>query len=299
MKVQKQYADTARSGRSGQAFTLIELLVVIAIIAILAAMLLPALAKSKAEAQTSTCLNAQKQLAIAWIQYANDNKDALINMSRPDWNSIPPVGAWLYWNYNPALVVIPAGTEAQAAHIQEVGAAFQEAQFWPYLPNVNAIHCPADLRQYSPVGPTFDSTPSAPPGYFAWVSYSGAGGLNGQSSLSLFKMHDIQHPSARFVFVEENDPRGENEGSWEQDGLTSPPSWAGSTEEDSTAAWHEQNSTFSSADGHVETHRWVDPKMIAFALNMNPNKYSDEPTLAQCPHDMLYIANGYATTENP
>jgi hypothetical protein len=208
------------------------------------------------------------------------------------------VVSWRWDTQSPALV-IPAGTGAQEAHILEFQSCYQTAGFWPYAPNANLIHCPADLRQYSPVGPTFTSGASSAPGYFVWGSYSGAGGLNGQSGLSLFKMHDIMHPSGRFVFLEENDPRQENEGSWEQDGLTSPPDWTGSSEEDSTAAWHEQNSTFSSADGHVETHRWVDPKMIAFALNMNPNKYSGEPTLAQCPHDLLYIAHGYATTENP
>ncbi|MGO8701284.1 MAG: prepilin-type N-terminal cleavage/methylation domain-containing protein [Limisphaerales bacterium] len=53
-------------------FTLIELLVVMAIIAILAAMLLPALAKSKAQAQSIVCKNHLHEMAIALEMYTED-----------------------------------------------------------------------------------------------------------------------------------------------------------------------------------------------------------------------------------
>jgi len=62
-----------RSRMARRGFTLIELLVVIAIIAILAAILFPVFAAAQKSALKSRCVNNEKQILVAILQYAQDN----------------------------------------------------------------------------------------------------------------------------------------------------------------------------------------------------------------------------------
>ncbi len=94
-------------------FTLIELLVVIAIIAILAAILFPVFAKAREKARQNNCLSNEKQLALAFHQYAQD--------------------------YDERHPLNLGGTE-------NASAAYPEAWFRvvdPYLKNLQILLCPS------------------------------------------------------------------------------------------------------------------------------------------------------------
>jgi prepilin-type N-terminal cleavage/methylation domain-containing protein len=121
---------TNRTGKRRTGFTLIELLVVIAIIAILAALLLPALSRAKEQAQLTSCINNNKQLALAMHMYVNDNRDY---MAYPNWGN-DQVG-WLY---------APTNGEPPPLNAQSPQLPYQGGLWWPYVKSVNTYICPND-----------------------------------------------------------------------------------------------------------------------------------------------------------
>ena len=147
----------ANKRRAG--FTLIELLVVIAIIAILAALLLPALASAKKRATQSTCLSNQKQLALAWMMFADDNSDLVVGFGTT---------ATTDWRVEPGLVTTtpPAGLAGDDLLKWLFQQGYKNGPLYVYAPNPDIIHCPGDLR-------------TSIANHFCWASLSGVGGFTG------------------------------------------------------------------------------------------------------------------------
>ena len=229
------------------AFTLIELLVVIAIIAILASLLLPALSKAKSTATGAVCQSNQKQIGLAWYMYQDENDG---NMSSATYEGRLLIGGMFFpvdWPWPPAGIT---NNEQALAYIKE---RLELGPLWPYASSHDVYNCPGDGRTKLQWGKgwTFDTYARA-----GGLNNTGNSGWSDGSRLHITKFSQIINPSDKYVFVEEGTKYagghgGANLGPWALNPETK--QWI-----DPVAVWHNDASTFSFADGHAESHRWLE-----------------------------------------
>lgn len=235
-----------RRGFSG--FTLVELLVVIAVIAILAGLLLPALAKSKTKAQAIFCSNNTRQLAFAWLMYADENNGRLAyNYGGDATRKIFPPKSRLNWVNN----ILNWELDSDNTNTTTI----TEASLSPYTQgHVSVYRCPAD-NVLSDVQRSAGWSGGRVRSYSmnAMVGYPGnllryGVNVNNPEYVQFLKLSTISRPARIFVFIEEH-PDSINDGYF----LNKPDDleWV-----DLPASYHNGAAELSYADGHADSHQW-------------------------------------------
>jgi prepilin-type N-terminal cleavage/methylation domain-containing protein/prepilin-type processing-associated H-X9-DG protein len=235
--------STARNHR--RAFTLIELLVVIAIIAILAALLLPALARAKAQAKRVKCISNQKQLAMTCLLYASDNGDLLPSNALND----PPSTnrkLWVQGNFY----------NASASRTNEYMLSPRYALFANYIRTTELYVCPTDRLEVNVGGVKYPKLRSYSMNVF--VGWIGPWDSRMPSGYKIYNKHSQMlrpSPSDIFLFMDVHP----NSVCWPYFGVR----MIGDSFFNFPGSSHKSAAVVSFADGHVETHRWLDPRTIA------------------------------------
>ena len=164
--------------KAKRGFTLIELLVVIAIIAILASMLLPALAKAKLRAQGIHCMNNSKQLGLAWLLYADDNRDSTLG---PNTQPKP----WVEGSWDNA-----GGTDLRI---------ITNSPTWPYVKSAQSFICAADPSKLRVGNRLVPRVISYAANAFMGPPTSWTQGAAGRKSMH--KLSDISDPGPSSIFI--------------------------------------------------------------------------------------------------
>ncbi len=229
-------------------FTLVELLVVIAVIAVLAGLLLPVLARSKMRAQAAFCMNNTRQLAFAWLMYADENNDRLAyNYGGDAARKIIPPKSPLNWVNN----ILNWELDSDNTNTTTI----TEASLSPYTKgNISIYRCPAD-NVLSDVqraagwsgGRVRSFSMNAMMGYPGQLLRYGVN-VNNPDYIQFLRLSRIPNPTRMFVFIEEH-PDSINDGYF----LNKPGDleWV-----DLPASYHGGAAGLSYADGHAENHRW-------------------------------------------
>jgi prepilin-type N-terminal cleavage/methylation domain-containing protein/prepilin-type processing-associated H-X9-DG protein len=245
-----ELSRTKGEGPLARGFTLIELLVVIAIIAILAALLLPALAKAKAQGRRVQCINNERQLAIIWLLYASDQSDKLVNNG----HSVGLAAGYApLWVYGDTHFTYPPFVDTQYL----LDPTY--ANFGNHLKNCQIYLCPEDhSKLLVPGSGPYLNQPKirsyAMNSHLNWVSESGTL-TSGYTIYRTLSSLSRPGPSRIFLF---QDVLPEN--------LCYPAFVVRMSSPTSfsffhfPSSQHNRGGVVSFADGHAEYHRWRDAR---------------------------------------
>jgi len=223
--------------RKSMGFTLIELLVVIAIIAVLMAILMPALNRVREQGKRAVCLSNLRQLTTAWIIYADENDDRIVNgaagysnvqMSWGDHrNELAWVGQCTHSNYQ----------QGELLPEDQQNAEIMKGALWTYCKSLKIYRCPTGRRGEMLTYAIMFSMNA--------VCHAEVQGVPGAFIKKRSEIHNPA-PPYRLVFIDE--------------GWMTPDAFAVNytTEQwwDDPPVRHGDGTTVSFADGHADHWKW-------------------------------------------
>ena len=253
---------------------------VIAIIGILAALLLPALTAAKQQAARIRCIANEKQMLVAWTVYSGDYNDQLVHNGGDTAPTSPQAHLWVYGGNHgssdsltndlyltgPAYALFAYTKDQPAERIYKCPG---DTSTWPLWNNMGlATAQVTELRSYalnSYIAPAYIILPlSINPAYKTY-----------------FKSSQIaaDSPVNRFVFTDVNPAS-----------ICTPGFGVDMTLE----TWihypsdqHRLRGVLTFADGHAETHRWVDGRTM---VHLGSGTYIQHGNAAGNNPDLAWIA---------
>ncbi len=254
-----------------------ELLVLVSMLGLLALMLTPALARTKPNSVAFQCLNNLRQLAFGWKMYTDDNNGGLVynrdgsivgkSLGNEGW-----VGGWLDYT--------PSTDNTNVGLLIDHNKYPYGAYLGSYVKTPLVFKCPTDKSTAPVAGRPMPRVRS--------VSMNNHLGMelrtftaNSLKYPVCTNVAQIKSPAYMFVFLDERED-SINDGCF----FTDPDTLYQMVRY--PASYHSNAGSFSFADGHLELHRWIDPRTMPvlrqrqlLALNVNLAGNKDVLWLAQ------------------